>query len=201
MPSGSGPSVRGDVHGANASVPRRHSNVPGSDAVNVNCGVVTLIVPVGPDSIVVSGAAVSIVNIREAGVGSTLPAASVARTVNACVPSASVPRFRGDEHGWNVPVSSRHSNVDPDSLAENVNTGALLLVVPVGPVLIVVSGAVVSTVKVRVAGVGSTFPPHPGHAPRTCRSCRPKHPRCAATRTPRTRPGRSGTRTSPTRSR
>ena len=51
--------------------------------------------------------------------------------------------------------SSLHSNVAPASLDENVNDGEAPLVGPAGPVLIVVSGATVSTVKVRVAGVAS----------------------------------------------
>ena len=50
--------------------------------VNVNDGEAWFVVPVGPELIVVSGAAVSTVNVRVAGVGSTLPAGSVARTEN-----------------------------------------------------------------------------------------------------------------------
>ena len=52
------------------------------DAVNVNDGVVAFVGPVGPPVIVVSGATVSTVNERVAGVASTLPAASGARTEN-----------------------------------------------------------------------------------------------------------------------
>ncbi len=48
--------------------------------------------------------------------------------------------------------SSLHSNVAA-SVAENVNDGALFDVSPVGPELIVVSGATVSTVNDLVAGV------------------------------------------------
>ena len=55
-------------------------------------------------------------------------------------------------------VSSLHWNVEPASVAENWNDGAVPLVVPLGPLLIVVSGGPVSTVKLRVAGVGSVFP-------------------------------------------
>ena len=44
--------------------------------------------PVGPESIVVSGATVSTVKVRVAGVASTLPAASLARTSNVCAPCA-----------------------------------------------------------------------------------------------------------------
>ena len=50
--------------------------------MNVNDGAVVVVGPVGPPVIVVSGAAVSTVNDRVAGVVSTLPAASVARTEN-----------------------------------------------------------------------------------------------------------------------
>ena len=59
-----------------------------------------MVVPDGPLSIVVSGATVSTVNIRDAGDASTLPAASVARTRNVYVPSASEPRMRGDVQDW-----------------------------------------------------------------------------------------------------
>jgi hypothetical protein len=52
-----------------------------------------LVAPVGPETIVVSGAVVSpgavIVQVTVAGEASTLPAASVARTVNVCEPTAS----------------------------------------------------------------------------------------------------------------
>ncbi len=54
--------------------------------------------------------------------------------------------------------SSLHSNVEPAFVEENVNDGDALVVMPVGPVLIVVSGAAVSTVNDRVAGVASTLP-------------------------------------------
>ena len=48
-------------------------------------------VPSGPDVMLVSGGVVSgvpIVHVRVAGVGSVLPAASVARTLNVCDPAA-----------------------------------------------------------------------------------------------------------------
>jgi hypothetical protein len=59
---------------------------------------------------------------------------------------------RGDAHGWNVPVaapgpSSLHSNVAPNSVAEKVNEGPLLPVMLEGPLFIVVSGGVASTVN------------------------------------------------------
>ena len=76
---------------------KRHSNVePVSELVKANDAELELIVPVGPLVMVVSGAAASTVNVREAGVWSTLPAASIARTRNVYVPSASGPSVRGD---------------------------------------------------------------------------------------------------------
>jgi hypothetical protein len=54
--------------------------------------------------------------------------------------------------------SSLHSNVDPAFVEVNVNDGDALLVVPVGPPVIAVSGADVSTVNDRVAGVASVLP-------------------------------------------
>ena len=51
--------------------------------------------------------------------------------------------------------STRHSNVDPGSLDEKVNRGVWSFVGPAGPESIVVTGAIVSTVKLRVAGVSS----------------------------------------------
>ena len=54
-------------------------------------------------------------------------------------------------------MSRRHSN-DALSFALNENCGAVLFVAGLGPVLIVVSGATVSTVKPRVAGTLSRLP-------------------------------------------
>ena len=45
-----------------------------------------VIVPEGPDVIAVSGATVSTVKVRVAGVWSVLPAASLARTRKVCAP-------------------------------------------------------------------------------------------------------------------
>ena len=54
--------------------------------------------------------------------------------------------------------SSLHSNVEPGLVEPKPNDGDALFVVPVGPLVIVVSGAEVSTVNARVAGVASTLP-------------------------------------------
>ena len=143
VPSASAPTLCGDVHAVNAAAFSRHSNVAPTSEPNVNTG--------GPPaSSVVFGAVVSIVNVRLAGVWSTFPAASRARTSNVYVPSASAPTSCGDVHAVNAAASSRHSNVAPASEL-NVNTGG-------PPASNVVCGAAVSTVNERVAGVSSTLP-------------------------------------------
>ena len=66
-----------------------HSNDdPAWVALNPNDAEAELTVPLGPLVIEVSGAVVSTVHVRVAGVASTLPAASLARTENVCDPSA-----------------------------------------------------------------------------------------------------------------
>ena len=163
------PTTRGDVQLTYVPVvapgpSSLHSNVePGLAEVNVNDGEATFVVPVGPPVIVVSGAAVSTVNVRVAGDASTLPA-RVGRADRERVRAVGQrTEARGEVQLAYVPVvapgpSSLHSNVAPASFEENVNDGDATLVVPVGPVLIVVSGAAVSTVNDRVAGVASTLP-------------------------------------------
>src|SRR5438128_2103778 len=73
--------VCGELHGEKALPSTRHSNVePASLESKLKVGVLSLVVPVGPPVIVVSGDAVSTLNPRRAGFGSRLPAASAART-------------------------------------------------------------------------------------------------------------------------
>ena len=78
------------------------------------------------------------------------------------MPFAVVVYACGDVHAAYVPapagVSSLHSNVAPGSGDENVNDGAVTFVGPVGPAVIVVSGATVSTVNDRAAGEASRLP-------------------------------------------
>ena len=158
-PSASDVVVSGVVHEPQAPPSTRQSKLePGWLAEKANVGVVSFVGPEGPLSIVVCGAAVSTVKLREAGVASTFPARSVARTSNVCAPSASDPVVSGVEHEPHAPPSTRHSNVEPASSAENANVGVASFVGPDGPLSIVVSGAAVSTVKLRDAGVGSTLP-------------------------------------------
>jgi hypothetical protein len=114
-------------------------------AENVNVGVVSSVVPDGPESIDVAGATVSTVKERLAGVGSVLSDASVAWTSNVCGPSSSEGVVVcADVQGPNEPESTRHSKVEFGSLDENEKVGVGSLVRPVGPELIVVWGDVVS---------------------------------------------------------
>jgi hypothetical protein len=71
----------------------------------------------------------------------------------------------------NAAPSSAHSKLEPVSLAENSKLALVLVVVGGGPKLMVVCGAVVSTVHVKVAGVGSAFPAR--STARTSKVCAP----------------------------
>jgi hypothetical protein len=159
------------VHAAYALESSLHSKVEADSLeLNANEALVTEVVPVGPDEIVVSGAVVSgggvvsTVNERAAGEASVLPATSVARTDTLCAPSLRALVVHGLAQLAHDPESTRHSNTELASLAANANVGVLSVVVPVGPDVIVVSGAVVSgggaalTVKERVAGDASVLP-------------------------------------------
>ena len=101
------------------------------------------------------GVPASIVQVRLAGEASVLPAASVALTSNVCDPVDNPEYDFGEVQEPKLPPSKRHSNVDPDSLEEKVKDALVLVVVPDGPSMIVVSGGVVSAamVQVRLAGV------------------------------------------------
>jgi hypothetical protein len=81
---------------------------------------------------------VSTVKLREAGVASTFPAGSVARTSNVCAPSASAAVVWAEVQEAHAPASTRHSNVEPAWLEENVNVGVESFVGPDGPLSIVV---------------------------------------------------------------
>jgi hypothetical protein len=79
-----------DVHDVKAAPSSEHSKVaPGRLEVNVNTAEAASAKEpsAGPVWIVVSGAAGSTVHVAVAGVGSVFPAASTARTSNACSPT------------------------------------------------------------------------------------------------------------------
>ena len=143
--------VHGLVQSAQAPASTRHSKTEfASVAVKANVGVLSFVVPVGPDVIVVSGAVVSAggavptVNERVAGEASVLPATSVARTETLWAPSLRAAVVHGLVQSAQAPESTRHSKTEFASVAVKANVGVLSFVVPVGPEVIVVSGAVVS---------------------------------------------------------
>jgi hypothetical protein len=97
-----------------------------------------------------------------AGVPSVLPAASIARTLKLCAPTAKLLWVNPGVHAAKGPPSREHSKVEPDSLAENVNVALVLVVEAAGPESIVVSGGVESegdaTVQLYAAAVESELP-------------------------------------------
>ena len=105
-----------------------------------------------------SSRAPSTVKVRMAGVWSVLPTVSVARTLKVWTPSVRLVRVCSEVHVAQSSWSSLHWNVADGSL-EKRNAAVVVVIVPVGPASIVVWGAVVSTVKLRVAGVGSVPAP------------------------------------------
>ena len=139
--------VCGDVHVASGAVSIRHAKLdPVSVEEKLNVGVLRLVVPDGPLSIVVSGAVVSTVNERVAGVWSAFPARSVAQTSKVWRPSLSVPVVNGVEQSRAASVpSTRHLKLDRASFALNPNVAVLSVVVPDGPLSIVVCGATSSS--------------------------------------------------------
>jgi hypothetical protein len=90
-------------------------------------------------------------HVRLAGVASTLPAASFARTLRVWRPGLTL-ILSGDEQGRNRPRSSLQANVAPRSVERNVNLAFFLLVFLGGPATILVFGAVASTLP--PGGVG-----------------------------------------------
>jgi len=111
--------------------------------------------------IVVSGPIVSTSHVNDAGVPSTLPTASMARTWNVCEPCDRLEYDCGLVHATNPPPSSWHSNdatpVPVTSLPVNENAAEVLATGFVGLEVMLVSGAVVSMTHVYDAGVGSVL--------------------------------------------
>ena len=99
----------------------------------------------GPVSIVVRGATVSTVQVKATGLGSPLPARSVALTSKVCPPSSRSAYACPLSHSIHSPASSRQSKLAA-SFALNSKLGARSLLGSDGPVSIVVTGATVSTV-------------------------------------------------------
>src|SRR5947209_2585950 len=98
------------------------------------------------------------VQLAEGGAGSTLPAGSMARTLNVWPAAARPDSPSGDEHAVKGAPSSEHSNVQPASLAVNEMAASRAEVIAGGAEVIEVEGGVTSTTHATSAGVGSTWP-------------------------------------------
>ena len=73
-----------------------------------------------------------------------MPAASVARTLKVWEPLVRPLYCFGEVQLLKGAPSRLHSKVEPDSLEENPKAASVLLTVPVGPEVMVVSGGVLS---------------------------------------------------------
>jgi hypothetical protein len=127
--------------------------------MKVSSAEVELVVPDGPEVIVLSGAVVSgggtsTVHVREAGRGSVLAAPSRARTSKTCVPFASPLYEAGELHEAHASPSMRHSKLEPGSFEENVKLAESVATVPDGPESIVVSGGIRSSDAGGFLGLG-----------------------------------------------
>jgi hypothetical protein len=150
--------VTPETQGSKSSPSREHANVvSGWSASNVNVAVRASVVASGADSSVVVGGPIT-VHVRDAGVASTLSTRSTARTSSVCSPASSPPRSCGASQLSNGSPSSAHSNVALGSLELNVKiAGWPGRISPLGPAVIVVSGAVKSTIDhSHSAGSAST---------------------------------------------
>src|SRR5213083_2431278 len=105
-------------------------------------------------SMIASGAVRSMVQPKLAGVGSMLPAASLARALKLWLPSVRPEWAAGLKQGAKAPPSRLHSKVRLAgavtlSVPENVNVAVVPLVGLAGPLSTVVSGGVASTTFIR----------------------------------------------------
>ena len=85
-PSPRSPYSAGEVQAENGTPSSEHSKVAPGSAVKMNCALVLVVVPDGPDDIVVCGSSLSTCQVYVAGVASMLPASSTARTEKVCSP-------------------------------------------------------------------------------------------------------------------
>src|SRR4051812_34150345 len=159
-PSASGPTGNGVGQSSIQAAPSTEHSYVSASPLYGNDAVFEGVTPVGPPVMFVTGNVVSIDQVRDSSVRSTLPAASFARTSSVCEPSARSGNSSSDAQGDQSPVSSLHSKPAPVSPVENSNVAsAVVATLPsVGPSSIVVSGGTVSTVQWRVAGDASVLP-------------------------------------------
>jgi hypothetical protein len=131
---------------------------PFSVAEKPKLAAIEVVVPEGPETIMVLGAVVSAggggactVQPRVAADASALPAASVALTEKVCDPRARPLYALGEVQAPQELESSLHLKVEPLSLEPKARLARVEVVVLAGPELIVVLGAVVSA-----GGCGTT---------------------------------------------
>src|SRR6266852_314711 len=139
--------VSGDEQPVQLPPSTRHSKVePLSEELKVKTGVVLPEGLAGLESMVVFGAVRSTVQVWLAGEASVLPAASVARTSNVWLPSASAGEIvYGLLQADQLPPSTRHWKVEPDSEELKASVGVLSLEGLDGLESMVVSGGGLST--------------------------------------------------------
>jgi hypothetical protein len=139
------------VHAVHAPESSEHWKLePLSLELKSKLALVEVVVPDGPEEIVVSGAVLSTggagaatVQLRLAGEVSVLPAASVARTAKVWDPTATM-RASGGAQVPQAPESSEHWKLEPLSLEVKAKLTLVRVVVPKGPETILVWGAAVS---------------------------------------------------------
>jgi hypothetical protein len=107
---------------------------------------------------VIVGGVRSIVHVYPAGVGSTFPAGSTARTVPVWLPAVRPVLATGETQAAKAEPSSAHWKTAVVSGLEKVNVMPVALVRAGRSAVAVVSGGVVSTVHEKEAGVASLFP-------------------------------------------
>ena len=106
---------------------------------------------------------IATVKPRCAGVGSTLPAASTARTEKALAPPSRFGKLAGLVHDCQLDQPSNlHSKVEFASEEEKPKVTREGVTAPEGPEVIVVSGGVVSGVAETKAGACGLRPTFPG---------------------------------------
>jgi hypothetical protein len=131
------------LHRLNGPLSIEHSNVTFiSFEVNSNVTIVLLSAAGGAIVSIVVGATVSIIHTCSAGVLSSSPLPSFARTANVCEPSLKL-RENGDVHAVATSPSMLHSNFAVSTFAVNRNVdtealensaGASVIIVSSGPV-------------------------------------------------------------------
>jgi hypothetical protein len=156
---------------ANRALSTRQEKAPGSLLVQVKVAVVVVAIAAGVEPIVIVGATVSVVQVKVAGVGSTLPAASMPRAWKVWEPSGKLASGieTGELQDVNAVLSRLHSSVASASVWI-VNEAAVLFGSG-GLAVKAVSGTTVSIVQLNVAGVGSLLPALSVAA--TLKVCRP----------------------------